>query len=138
MLTPFKQDSVAGGGLLEDYSWRNRVLLIFTPNHDHPEFIAQQEILAKAAPGLTERDLVVLSMMPGHDVNIDGKPAPEISSGSVYRNYSIKPDTFRVLLVGKDGTLKLTQPAAVATETLFNLIDSMPMRQLEMQTRDAS
>ncbi|MBT8436488.1 MAG: DUF4174 domain-containing protein [Gammaproteobacteria bacterium] len=137
MLNLFSQDTVARGDLLEDYVWQHRVLLIFTPDPRHSEFVAQQEILAGAAAGLIERDLVVLRMTPGNDVKIGPKTSPGISSDRLYRDFSIDPETFRVLLIGKDGTLKLTRSAALATEVLFNLIDSMPMRQLEMQNKGA-
>ncbi len=138
MLNLFSQVSTATVDLLERYTWRNRVLLIFTPDHHHSEFVAQNEILAKFAPGLVDRDLVVLRMVPGYEVTMDGNPAAGISSDGLYRSFSIEPGTFRVLLIGKDGALKLTRSAAVAANTLFDLIDSMPMRQLEMQTKDSS
>ncbi len=135
MLNLFNQSSVAGDDLLERYTWQSRVLLVFTPNRDHPGFIAQQKFLDASAAGLKDRDLVVLQLLPGHSVTIDGKPSPAISADSFYRDFSIDPASFKVLLIGKDGTLKLTRTSAVNAKTLFDLIDSMPMRQLEMKTR---
>ena len=40
---------------------------------------------------------------------------------------------FEILLVGKDGGVKLRSPAPVSTRDLFALIDAMPMRQREMR-----
>ena len=41
----------------------------------------------------------------------------------------------RVVLVGKDGGIKLSSRQAVSAGRLFGLIDSMPMRQDEMRRR---
>ncbi len=136
MLNLFSQSPVAGNDLLERYTWQSRVLLVFTPNRDHPGFIAQQKILDASAAELKDRDLVVLQLLPGHSVTIDGKPSSAISADSIYRDFSIDPASFKVLLIGKDGTLKLTRTSTVNSKELFDLIDSMPMRQLEMKTRE--
>ena len=136
MLNLFSQSPVAGDDLLEGYTWQSRVLLVFTPNRDHPGFIAQQKILDASAAELKDRDLVVLQLLTGHSVTIDGKPSSAISADSIYRDFSIDPASFKVLLIGKDGTLKLTRTSAVNSKELFDLIDSMPMRQLEMKTRE--
>ena len=42
----------------------------------------------------------------------------------------------QVLLIGKDGGVKLRSTEPVSTDELFALIDSMPMRRREMEERD--
>lgn len=130
--------TASADNLLDHYTWRNRVLLIFTPDRAHPEYVAQNRILDSAGAGLGDRDLVVLRMMPAAAISIDYQPSHENDSRSIYQDFSIKNDDFRVLLIGKDGTLKLTRTRAVSRSDLFELIDSMPMRQREMQTRGSS
>lgn len=124
--------------LLDHYTWRNRVLLIFTPDQNHPEFVAQNRILDSAGAGLGDRDLVVLRMVPEAAISIDHQPSHENNSQSIYQDFSIKNNVFRVLLIGKDGSIKLTRTGAVSESDLFELIDSMPMRQWEMPTRSSS
>ena len=41
-------------------------------------------------------------------------------------------DGFEVLLVGKDGGVKLRQETPLSVDDLFATIDAMPMRQREM------
>lgn len=49
----------------------------------------------------------------------------------------ISNDTdFEVILIGLDGTIKLRQNKPVSTDKLFELIDSMPMRQREIQRKN--
>jgi len=128
----------ADSALLDRYTWSNRLLLIFTPDQNHPEYIAQNRGLASVEAGLIDRDLVVFRMMPGEAVTIDNNLANASNSAAIYRDFAIETSEFRVLLIGKDGTLKLTRSTAVGTNDLFELIDSMPMRQLEMQTQGSS
>ena len=128
----------ADSALLERYTWSNRLLLIFTPYPDHPEFIAQNRILATVEADLIDRDLVVFRMMPGEAVTFDNNLSNASNSTAIYRDFAIETREFRVLLIGKDGTLKLTRSTAVGATDLFALIDSMPMRQMEMQTQGSS
>jgi hypothetical protein len=130
--------AAASSTLLDDYTWQNRLLLVFTPYPDHPESIAQNAILANVQSGLAERDLVVLRMTPDEPVEIDNKPSTTHSSHTLYRDFSIELEAFRVLLIGKDGTLKLTRTRALGSRDLFDLIDAMPMRRMEMETDAAS
>ncbi len=121
---------------LQAYTWENRLLLIFTPTPDDPGYLRQQRDLDQARPGLAERDLVVLRLQPGAEARVDGRAAGFMSA-PIYRDYAIDPARFAVVLVGKDGSPKLIRDAAVSSQTLFDLIDSMPMRQWEMQNPDA-
>ena len=43
--------------------------------------------------------------------------------------------SFRVVLIGKDGGVKLRQEEPISVADLFALIDSMPMRKQEMRQR---
>ena len=126
----------ADDGLLERYTWQNRLLLIFAPSAEDSRLRQQQEILASNADGLLDRDLVILRLLPDSEPRIDNQPAGGVDSASIYRDFAVEPGDFRLLLVGKDGTLKLSSDSPVPTARLFDLIDSMPMRQWEMQNQD--
>jgi len=47
----------------------------------------------------------------------------------------VQAGTFQVLLIGKDGGVKLRSSGPVSMKDLFGLIDSMPMRQQEMDSK---
>ena len=44
-------------------------------------------------------------------------------------------DSFRAVLIGKDGGAKITAAAPIAPQRLFATIDAMPMRRTEMRER---
>jgi hypothetical protein len=74
--------------------------------------------LGEAVDELVERDIVVL---------IDTDP-----SGQGPLRTSFGAEGFEVLLIGKDGGVKLRQQEPVGTDVLFAVIDAMPMRRQEM------
>lgn len=108
-----------------------RVLLIFSAA-DEPRLETQRTLLAAAAPGeLTERDLVVVHVLPdGKAEVLLGKGSPSDAAPSMRRG----PKTaFSVVLVGKDGGAKWRDDRPIGPGELFGLIDAMPMRALELK-----
>ena len=104
---------------LEPYRWNNRLLLVFAPSPNDALILEQLAELEAARSGLIERDLLVLT---------DTDP----ERGSDLR-YELEIKGFQVLLVGKDGGVKIRSRTPVRTEALFATIDAMPMRQQEIE-----
>lgn len=124
--------AVDAAQLMPDLTWEKRVLLIFSPHDRHAAYRQQVEVLDAVDEGLRERDMAVIEAFAGDRVAIDGQPQ-EAGGSSFYRHFSVDSDEFRVILIGKDGMVKLDRGTAVASADLFSLIDAMPMRRLEMQ-----
>jgi hypothetical protein len=103
---------------LDALRWKNRPVLVFAPSAEDPAFMEQTASLRAAREGLIERDVVVLSDTEPHD------------NGSLRRRFAVQG--FEVLLIGKDGGVKLRVQRPVAAEVLFSEIDAMPMRRREM------
>ena len=110
--------------VLEDLKWEKRVVLIFASDGFDENLIAQQEILKNDKEGYAERDLVVLTYLLADK---DGQ--------ALRQKYNIQKNQFTFLLIGKDGGQKLIKNEVVKSKDLFDLIDSMPMRQSEMRRR---
>ena len=104
---------------LERYRWQARPVLIFAPSPEDPSYRAATAQLTALRDGLAERDIVVL---------VDTDP----DAGGALRN-RLGAEGFEMLLVGKDGGVKMRAGEVIAPETLFATIDRMPMRQREMQ-----
>lgn len=132
LLTP---PLAAENDFLERYAWSNRLLLIFSPRLDDPRLLAQNQTLAAAAAGLAERELRIIRIFPDAPVSVDGLRQESVSAASLYRDFDLAPERFAVLLIGKDGSLKMMSGQPVESIEVFDLIDAMPMRQLEMQSR---
>lgn len=96
-----------------------RELLVFAPTAEAPPLLAQRAISASSAAGFAERDLRMIEII--------GDTNP------LRRRHDVPADQFRVLLLGKDGGVKLRRDTPIDTVTLFATIDAMPMRRDEMQ-----
>jgi hypothetical protein len=102
---------------------KKRILLVGTPAANAPELMQQKKLLATAGPQLQERDFLVLQL-----VYSQLSPAD-----SQYWTQELKQSltSFSVVLIGKDGGVKLNQLRPLAPADLFGTVDKMPMRQQE-------
>lgn len=108
------------------HQWKNRVLVVFTNNVKNDSFKKQVSILSKNQQNLTERKLVVYYFTKDKYIfNFD-----EYWQKS--RKFKKEKETFKLLLIGLDGGIKLQQDSILSTEKLFAIIDGMPMRKREL------
>ncbi len=98
-------------------------LVVVVARSGDPRAVKQRLALQCDASALGERDVVVQEMTP----EAARRDRPELSVGS--------QAAFHVLLVGKDGEVKLRREAPVASSEITALIDTMPIRQSEMTRR---
>lgn len=112
---PLFQTLQPGQNSLEHYRWHKRLLMIFAPSDRDADFMRQMALLQQQQDALRERDIVVLS---------DVRPA----DGGALRA-QLNPAGFEIVLVGKDGGMKLRETRPVSAEALLSLVDRMPMRQ---------
>lgn len=110
---------------MERLTWKNRVIVIYTPDASSKDFQKQKQILAEKTKGMKERDLVLIECL--------GKTLSSEDKNYVARHFNHDLTQFGVWLVGKDGSTKLSEAKPVTTEKFFSLIDAMPMRQSEMK-----
>lgn len=115
---------------LESHLWRERPVLVFAAEGD--ERSARQISALEAEGGaLREREMpVLLVTSDGVRAAVGGSAAGD--AAALRRAYSIEPDGFTVILVGKDGGEKLRSGEIVSPADLFSLVDTMPMRRREM------
>ncbi|KJZ22232.1 hypothetical protein TW83_18750 [Paracoccus sp. S4493] len=97
--------------MLAALRWQARPVVVLGPEAQVARQIAD---LQAHAEQLAEREVVILTDGPGADALRDGQG-------------------FQVLLIGKDGGIKMRSARPVAAEDILSLIDSMPMRQQEMR-----
>merc|ERR1712045_1029189 len=91
---------------LSQYKWRKRVIMTFSQSEEHPELQRLRTEVSRATCEYNNRNLV-------HE----------------HRN---SQDEFKILLIGYDGLVKYTADE-VNLQTIFDIIDQMPMRRREMR-----
>jgi len=103
---------------LDAYLWEARPVIVFADSEKDPRFVRQMDALDGATDEMAERDVVILT---------DTDP----STLSPLRK-RLRPRGFQILLIGKDGQIKLRRPHPISAEDLNRQIDRMPMRRREM------
>lgn len=119
---------------LDAYRWQNRIVIIFAGSDATEQLAQQRRMLASDPGGLQDRD-VLLVVLEGDLVVIGGVPRPSTDADRLRTAFDVPEQGYALLLIGKDGGVKLRSKEPVAAEDLFALIDGMPMRQREMQRR---
>ncbi len=98
-------------------------LVIVVAQPDDPRARQQHADFQQHAAALQARDVLTQDLTP----EVARRERPELG---------VEPQAaFEILLVGKDGTVKLRRAGPVPTAEITALIDTMPMRQNEMRQR---
>ena len=108
------------------FTWRNRVLLVFGTAAS-PQLSRQIAALKGQTAALAERDMVVLQVTPDAVTQVFGT-AGDIQPAQLRKDLKVTDDRFEIVLIGKDGGVKLRSKTVVSDAEVFDLIDRMPMR----------
>jgi len=106
---------------LSQFVWEKRPVIVFADSPNDPSFQRQLEFLRDQSGQLAERDVVVLT---------DTDPA---AMGPLREK--LRPRGFMLVLIGKDGGVKLRKPFPWDVRELTRSIDKMPMRRRELKNR---
>jgi hypothetical protein len=120
---------------LDALRWKNRVLVLSSPSESDASFQSQKQALVSSAQELVERDLMMLGIVEQGESRAGNQLLSEESVRDIRERLGLKTGTFQVVLIGKDGGVKLRSSEPVSMKDLFGLIDSMPMRQQEMESK---
>ncbi|MCY4333324.1 MAG: DUF4174 domain-containing protein [Litoreibacter sp.] len=112
-----------GDANLNDFLWEKRPIVVFADTARDPAFIRQLELLEDRPEALAERDVVILT-------DTDPNELSDLRE-------KLRPRGFMLVLIGKDGDVKLRKPFPWSVRELSRAIDKMPMRQQEIRDRRA-
>lgn len=111
---------------LGDFRWQYRILLLMDP-HGSPGCEEQLKSLSRHTEALRQRDMLLFVFDGKALLDQQRKKLPigirEIPS----------PAFEGVILIGKDGGVKLKKKFPVSPEFIFERVDAMPMRRAEVK-----
>ena len=107
---------------LKEYLWTNRVIVTFASEKSVPERLAAIKQIAEYPCEFRKRDLVHIDLIAGSN-----------DYRALSQKFAITDKEFKLVLVGKDGKVKLNTNNPSMIE-LFSFIDSMPLRKREVST----
>ena len=129
------RDAQAQSQDLSLFQWKNRLLLLFAPNRSHPLFEALHKSLAASRSEAADRDLLVFEILESAASSMNNTSIDSDTARMLREKFDVQGGTFTVILIGKDGGVKLKRSDQVDLREIFDLIDSMPMRRQEMRQK---
>ncbi|QDC09000.1 DUF4174 domain-containing protein [Oceanicola sp. D3] len=106
---------------LADFLWLRRPIVVFADTPADPRFAEQLELLAARPGALMDRDAVIIT---------DTDPA----TLSPVRK-QLRPRGFQLVLIGKDGEVKLRKPFPWDVREITRSIDKWPLRRDELRKK---
>ena len=103
---------------LSSYRWTHRPIVVFANSPEDVNYTRQIKMLESGLNQLLVRDVVVLTDTNPSEVS----PLREL----------LRPRGFALLLIGKDGQVKLRKPFPWSVRELSRAVDKMPMRRQEL------
>jgi len=103
---------------LSSYQWTHRPIVVFANSPEDVNYTRQIKMLESGLNQLLVRDVVVITDTNPSEVS----PLREL----------LRPRGFALLLIGKDGQVKLRKPFPWSVRELSRAIDKMPMRRQEL------
>jgi len=103
---------------LDAFKWTARPVIVFADSPLDPAFQTQMENLLTELDEVLERDIVLITDTAPDDVS------------DLRRQ--LRPRGFQLVLIGKDGGVKLRKPFPWDMRELSRAIDKMPIRQREI------
>ena len=101
--------------------WVARPLIVFGESAFDPQYLQQLELLTSEIEEMSERDVIIIT-----DTDPEGR-------SDLRQRY--RPRSFMLVLIGKDGQIKLRKPAPWDVRELSRSIDKTPLRQQEIRDR---
>jgi len=107
------------------YRWKRRLLLVFAPSAEVPEYVCQEGLLAGHRAQLADRDVTEGAFFLRGRGHLGADSISAAAAAALRLQLGVAGDRFEVLLVGKDGGIKLTHARPVGAAELIAVIDAM-------------
>ena len=127
----------AAAPYLSDYTWEKRPLLLFARSQNDTRLQQTVQALSQRQCDLEDRDMIIGIIVEQGQSRLNNQPITTSRATELRDRYQIDPGQFSVILIGKDGGEKERIHTVPDLDSIFALIDGMPMRQDEMMENPA-
>jgi hypothetical protein len=129
------QDAMSMVMDFDQFKWKYRLLFLFASDRNDPFFSCLQQEISARKNEVDDRNLVIFEILESGPSRMDTTQIDPRTAASLRKHFDLPPKTFMLILLGKDGGIKLKRNDRVKLEEIFSLIDSMPMRKDEMRQK---
>ena len=118
---------------IDQFRWKNRIVVLFSSDSGSDAYQTQVNIFSSLKKELLDRDLILISLFDNECSTLNGETISDSSDKSIRDSLSASDLSYSIILIGKDGGVKLKREMVLEPEELFHVIDRMPMRQREIR-----
>ncbi|MGV0990961.1 MAG: DUF4174 domain-containing protein [Mycobacterium sp.] len=122
----------AAAAELGDYLWQRRPLLVFAPTDSDPRLVETMRRIEASRCDFVDREMVLGRIVADGTSTLDGNVVDTKQAQRLRSAFGIGATSFSVVLIGKDGGEKLRVNDVPDLQTIYAVIDGMPMRGSEM------
>jgi hypothetical protein len=115
---------------LVNYRWKNRILVLNAPENSE-SLNKQLRWIMETKNEFVDRDMILV-ILQNDGGEINGTKCSKEAFRFLSNKYQRDGD-FALYLIGKDGGVKMRKGTPVNPIEIYQLIDTMPMRQREMK-----
>jgi hypothetical protein len=120
---------------MSTFRWQKRPLLLFAEDERDERLRRQLSAVEATRDRFDERDMVLIVILSAGISRAEARALTTDDADHLRASYGVEGRAFALRLVGKDGGVKRQSRDVVPMETLYALIDAMPMRREEMRRR---
>ena len=120
---------------LEQYRWKNRVLVASAPTRNDTNLTKLQNDIASTPEEFADRDMVLVTLLDTGTSSAGDRKLTPAEAAETRAALGIQSGSFAMRLIGKDGSVKLSTESAAPVTEIYALIDTMPMRRREESDR---
>ena len=117
---------------LDDLRWEKRIVVTFSNDQKINETLEDE--LKDSNHEINDRDIIYFLISPTTTLSNSESYLSLEDLGYLIHEHFNNEDQFKVILIGKDGGVKM-EKNNFDLQYIFQLIDSMPIRQREMKAK---
>ena len=110
------------------------LLYVFSPSPNERRYQIQMETLTDRKLALEGHDVVVAEVFENEEGHLGQEEIHVENCDGLRREYHISPGQFKVVLVGKDSSVKLSAESCVSCEEVFMRVENEYVKDIEQFT----
>ncbi|MDJ0759043.1 MAG: CIA30 family protein [Woeseiaceae bacterium] len=120
------------------FLWDKRVLLVNAPDAGDAELERLTGDIDQTIDEFENRDMVLVTLLDSGRASAGTRELARAEVDEMRAAVGVTDESFSIVLVGKDGGIKLRSDSPTSLNEIYALIDEMPMRRQEMRRSKSS
>ncbi|BAO75995.1 DUF4174 domain-containing protein [Winogradskyella sp. PG-2] len=119
---------------IKEHKWNKRVVLLISKTPKSSKLVKQLNLFKNQNLEFNERKLIIYKvLLDSYKLN-NPKHKTWTKSKKIFQFYNEEKLDFKIILIGLDGSIKFETTDIIKPSKLYETIDTMPMRRIELKS----